>query len=461
MVFEEQPELVNLAQETADQLETVDEPIRVVAHYDCDGISSAVIAHEALDRADIPFDITFVEELDEQMIRELKATKDENVFFFIDIGSGQTDSIADILDEKTVLIADHHEPGEADVDSHVNPHLVGIDGGEAISGAGVTYLIARLMDEQNEDLLPYALVGATGDIQTEGETYLGLNAELVETAGENDLIERKKGLRLYGRSTKSIVDALQYTTDPYLPGISNNPSGAVQLLSDAGIDMRENGDWRCLEDLSLEEEKQIVHELLTRGYDVSGLIGDVYILENGWEIGEFASLMNACGRLERPEDGITICLEEDYDLASTVKKAYGRKIGKYLSFVEDNQDDSEVIQEFDKGAIIVADEKIHANMIGTITTICQKSDIISGNILVGIAEKGEDHYKISARATDGIISDELTMNRLMEHICDQCGGDGGGHEAAAGGKIPQTAADRFIKLTGDVLREGSLDPIQD
>jgi len=99
-------------------------------------------------------------------------------------------------------------------------------------------------------------------------------------------------------------------------------------------------------------------------------------------------------------------------------------------------------------------------MIGTIATICQKSDILSGSILVGMAEKGEDHIKISARARDGVLED-VTMNTLMEELCERCDGEGGGHEAAAGGKIPRTAADRFIKLTGEVLAEGSLDPVTD
>lgn len=461
MFVEERKELVDLAETAATRLQELQKPIRCVAHYDCDGISSAVIVHKALDRASIPFDITFVEELNENVLKELRDEHDEDVYLFVDIGSGQIGAIQDVLHDKEVLIADHHEPGDGDVDVHVNPHLVGIDGGADISGAGVTYLVMRVLDERNKDLLKYALVGATGDIQKEGGTYLGLNDGLMQDAEEHELIERKKGLRLYGRSRKSLVDALQYTTDPYLPGISNNPSGAVQFLSEIGIDPRQNGDWRTLEDLSFEEEKKIVHGLLTRGYDVADLIGDVHILDNGWEISEFASLMNACGRMGRPADGITICLEEDDALASQIKSSYGRKIGNYLSFVEDNRDDDEVVQNFEHGSIIVADDNIHANMIGTITTICQRSNILSGDVLVGLAHKEVDYLKVSARATEAVVENGLPMNELMDAICAACDGEGGGHEAAAGGKIPRGSQNRFIKLTGEVLTAGTLDPVQD
>ncbi len=451
MILENSTDLVSAAREAADFLASCDVPVRVVAHYDCDGISSAIIAHEGLRRAGIEFDITFVEELDADVLRELRGEAFEPVWLFVDIGSGQIEAVNEVLASETVLIADHHDPGEGSVAHHVNPHNVGIDGGEDISGAGVTYLIMRLLDGDNTDLLKYALIGATGDIQTDEDGYLGLNEELMRDAEAEGVIERKTGLKLYGRSGKSIAEALQYTTDPYLPGITNSESGAVQFLSELGIDLRADGEWRSMEDLTLEEEKEIVHGLIVRGYDVADLLGDIYILDNGWEIREFASLMNACGRLGRPEDALTICLEDDFDLASTVKRAYGRKIGSYLSFVEENMDDSDVVRRFDGGAAIVARDSIHANMIGTVTTICQRSGIVEADVLVGLAHKDETDIKISARASPEAVADGLKMNEIVQEVATVCEGDGGGHEAAAGGKIPRDEQDRFIKMFAEVV----------
>lgn len=454
MVLDESKELVKRARAAASFLDGLDNPVRVVAHYDCDGISSAVIAHEGLDRAGVEFEISFVEELNEEVMQELYAEAFEPVWLFVDIGSGQVDAVNAVLDRETVIIADHHEPGDGTVDFHVNPHEVGIDGGEHISGAGVTYLLMRTLDGDNTDLLKYALIGATGDIQTDADGYLGLNEGMMRDAEAEGVIERKTGLKLYGRTGKSIVKALKYTTDPYLPGITNDESGAVQFLSELGIDLREDGDWRSLSELSLEEEKEIVHGLIMRGYDVAELLGDIYILDNGWEIREFASLLNACGRLGRPEDGIRVCLEDDEELARTVKREYGRKIGKYLSFVEENLDDSDVVQQFDGGAAIVARDNIHANMIGTVTTICQKSEIVAGDVLVGLAHKDEDKIKISARATEVAVERGLKMNEVVDEVATVCDGEGGGHEAAAGGRIPRTEQDRFIKMFREVVEAG-------
>ncbi|MDY6771204.1 MAG: DHH family phosphoesterase [Candidatus Nanohaloarchaea archaeon] len=449
-------DLHELAVEAANFLNDTDGPILLFSHYDCDGIASAIIAHQMLERAGKEFEHVFLDELTEAKLKEDLFDREQPVVLFTDIGSGQLETVRDVINDRQIAVLDHHEPQDEgdELAAHVNPHLVGIDGGEQISGAGVTYLVAEAMDENNIDLLPYALIGATGDIQTDDDTYLGLNQEFVDKAIEHDLIEVKKGLKIFGRQGKKLTTALARTTDPYLQGITNNESGAVQFLRSIGLELKDDGDWRSLADISFEEEKQIVHGLITRGYgDIEDLLGDVYILDNGWEIREFASLLNACGRLERPEDGLKICLERDFDLARTVKQTYGRKIGRYLSFVEDNVDNSEVVKDIGPGTLIDAGSKIHANMIGTVATICIKSDILSGPVVMGLAEKEEDHLKISARATDEVIGDDFAVNSFMEDVCAEVGGEGGGHQAAAGGKIPRENRERFINVVEERLTE--------
>lgn len=450
----------NLSEPAADAasfLNDLEEPILVFSHYDCDGIASAIIANQMLERSGKDFEQVFLDELTEEKLKEELFDRDQQVVLFTDIGSGQLETIADVIGDREIAILDHHEPQDSDFEPsvHVNPHLVGIDGGEMISGAGVTYLVAEAMDDDNVDLLPYALIGATGDVQREDDVYLGINEDFVRQAEKEGLITVKKGLRLYGRRGKKLPTALARTTDPYLDGITNDEGGAVQFLSSIGLDLKdENGDWRSLADLSLEEEKQIVHGLITRGHgDIEDLLGDVYVLDNGWEIREFASLLNACGRLERPEAGLKICLEEDFELAQEMKRKYGRKIGTYLSYVEDNMDDSDVVRDTEHGTIITAGSRIHANMIGTVATICIKSDIVPGPIVMGIAEKEEEHLKISARAADELAEDGFAINEVMEDACAEVGGEGGGHQSAAGGKIPREEQERFIKVVEERLTE--------
>ncbi len=449
--------LVNLAQQAAEFLNKAGQPILCISHYDCDGISSGVIVHQMLERADKDFEQVFVDELNEEKLREAIDGRDHPVIFFTDIGSGQMETIEEILPDRDILVADHHEPqAEGDIAAHVNPHLVGIENEKTISGAGVTFLVARHMDEDNVDLLPYAIIGATGDVQKENGRYIGLNEEFVEEAQRRGLIEVKQGLKLYGRRSKSLVKALKYTTDPYLQGITNNESGAVQFLQSLNIDLKDSqGEWRSLADLSTDEEQQIVHGLITHGYgDIEQMLGRVYVLNNGWEVQEFSSLLNACGRLEKPEAGIDICVHNDFELAWKLKRDYGRKIGRYLSFVEDNRENTEVVRELENGTAILADRSIHPHMIGTVTSICTKSDILPGPVLIGMAEKEQDFLKISARVKDGV--DGIQINDVMEQACADVGGEGGGHSHAAGGKIPKEKQESFINVMSEVLKEASL-----
>ncbi|MDY6777562.1 MAG: DHH family phosphoesterase [Candidatus Nanohaloarchaea archaeon] len=449
-------DLLERAEEAAGFLMDTGEPILCFSHYDCDGIAAAVIMHEMLDRAGKTFEQVFLDELTEERLAEELEGRDQQVVVFTDIGSGQAETVQQLLGDREVVVIDHHEPQqEIDLTAHVNPHLVGIDGGEVISGAGVTYLVARAMDNENRDLVPYALIGATGDIQTDGDDYLGLNEELMQEALEHDMVEVKKGLKLFGRQGKSIVKALQYTTDPFLEGITDNPSGAIQFLKDVGIDLKgEDGSWRSLADLSEEEERRLVHGLITRGYgDIEKLLGDVYLLRNGWEIREFASLLNACGRLERPEDGLKICLEDDKELAFRLKREYGKRIADYLSYVEEDDGENGATVDMEYGTLIDGDRRIHPNMIGTVATICIKSDIVEGPVVVGLAEKEEDFYKVSGRVKDDMVDEGFALNEVMEEACQEVGGEGGGHSAAAGGKIPKAERERFIKVIGESLKE--------
>ena len=292
----------------------------MIGQYDADGINATAISHEMLDRLGKDFEYEILRQLYEEDVERI-AEEDEELLLFVDIGSGQSELIQEHIIENTdkeVIVADHHEPQIEGDFIHLNPHFLGIDGGEAISAAGMAYLLAKAVDEENQDLVKYALVGATGDVQKQEGEFLGLNEELAEEAVENGIIERRQGLDLYGRTTKPLQKSLMYTSDPHLENVSNNEQGAVQLVKSAGIDIRENGDFRTLADLSEEEEKQLINKMIKRGYEVPQLLNDIYTLPNGYEIDEFSTIINACGRLGEPRKGVKILLEDDLELAEKI-----------------------------------------------------------------------------------------------------------------------------------------------
>lgn len=445
-------ELRQDAQEAVRKIEEFDGKIRLVGQYDADGISATAIAHQMLERAGKDFEYEIIKQLYEEDVKRL-AEEDEGLILFVDIGSGKASDIERILaDEKEVVVSDHHEPSEEGSFTHMNPHFSGIDGGEAISAAGMTFTLAHEYDENNIDLVEWALIGATGDMQKQGGEFMGLNSELEELALENSIVEKRRGLDLYGRSTKPLKDSLKYTTDPHLPGISNDEMGAVQFVKSQGVEIRKNGDFRTLSDLSEEEEKKLINGLIKTGRPVQPLLNDIYTLDNGYEIGEFSTVINACGRLGRAKDGVKILVEQDLDLAETVSRAYGRKISKSLSFVEDNRGNEEYIYE-DEIGVIDAESHIEDDFIGTVATISMSNGFFDSDVVMGVAHAEKDKAKVSSRATKELVEKGLNLGEIIGEICEELDGEGGGHNVAAGAKIPRENKDEFIDMLEEKISQ--------
>lgn len=445
-------ELRDEAQKAVEKIKDFKGKIRLVGQYDADGISATAIAHQMLERAGKDFEYEILKQLYEEDIERL-AEEDEGLILFVDIGSGKATDIERILaDEKEVVVSDHHEPSEKGSFTHMNPHFSGIDGGEAISAAGMTFILAHEYSEDNIDLVEWALIGATGDMQKQEGQFMGLNKELEKLALENDIIEKRRGLDLYGRSTKPLKDSLKYTTDPHLPGISNDENGAVQFVKNQGVDIRENGDFRTLSDLSEKEEKKLINGLIKTGRPVQPLLNDIYTLDNGYEIGEFSTVINACGRLGRAKDGVKILVEQDLDLAETVSRAYGRKISESLRFVENNRGNEEYIYE-DEIGVIDAEDNIEDDFIGTVATISMSNGFFEAPVVMGVAHAEKDKSKVSSRATKELVEQGLNLGEIIGEICEELDGEGGGHNVAAGAKIPRENKDEFIEMLEEEITQ--------
>lgn len=454
-------DILESARPAAEKIKEYEGKIRLIGQYDADGINATAIAHRMLERLNKEFEYEILKQLYEEDVERI-ADEDEDLLLFVDIGSGQSDLIAEhILEEtdKEVIISDHHEPALDKEASegyenflHMNPHFLGYDGGEAISAAGMTYLLAKAVSEENTDLAPFALVGATGDVQKQEGEFMGLNKDIADEALNNGFIEMRKGLDLYGRTTKPLQKSLMYTTDPHLEGVSNNESGAIQLVKTAGIDIREDGEFRTLADLSENEEKQLINTMIKRGYPVPELLNSIYTLDNGYEIDEFSTIINACGRLGMAKKGVRILLENDLELAEKISRKYGRKISSSLRYVEENRENDEVVYEKDIG-VIDGNSSIDSDFIGTVTTISMSNGFFSKPVVMGVAEAEKEKVKISSRASKEVVEAGLNLGEIIGEICEDLDGEGGGHNIAAGAKIPEENKEAFIDRLNSKISE--------
>ncbi len=417
--------LVEIAKKAALKIKNSDN-IELVSHFDCDGIASAAIMIDTLKKLGKKFNATIIKQIDENIIKEL-SRKDCELIIFTDLGSGYLNEINKL--KKSIIIADHHriESTASENIIHINPEEFNI---KSLSGSCVTYLIARELG--NKDMAVLAIIGAIGDLQ---ECEYGLNEEILKEA-EKIGLKRRLGLGLFGRK-RPLHKSLQYFD---LETISSE-SSAVQFLSKIGIEIKNGNRWKTLNDLTEEEMQKLsdklIQEALVNGKNEKDIFKQTYMIGDT-DIREFATLLNACGRMEEYETAIGVCLKEKEaeKKSEAIMEKYRNLIGKYLSWLENN---IEKMPETKNTLFIKAGNMINENMIGTIVSIYSKSPKNKKDIIIGLADSG-DKIKISAR------SSKFDMNKLISECAEKVGGAGGGHERAAGAIIPKEKEDEFINL---------------
>ena len=182
-------------------------PIKVISHFDTDGITSAAIFSRALHRWGKKFSLQIVKGLEEEFINSLP---EDHVLIFLDLASNSLSSLAKKKTE--IFILDHHEI-QQDIPTNITLIHPLLQNHEVISGSAICYLFAKAISLQNKDLSSLAVIGMVGDSfeKNIGKTY----NEILKDA---DTII-KKGLLLYP-STRPVDRVLEYSSNFYIPGVT-------------------------------------------------------------------------------------------------------------------------------------------------------------------------------------------------------------------------------------------------
>jgi len=468
--------LLHDAQIAAEILNEYDKetPVRVVSHLDADGLSSAGIIGQALLRHGSPFKIRIEKSLDENIVKELSSEK-SHLTIFADMGSAYQDLIHKFLKKTQSIILDHHQPQDLDLSKsiQVNPITWGFDGGNEVSAAGVSYLFAKALDQNNVDLAYLAIVGALGDSQDKNSKreLIGLNKMILSDAVDSNYLKVDRDLIFFGRETRPIHKALASTTDPYLPGLSGEESNCYSFLKNLKIDLEEASRWKTLVDLTIEEKQRILTELVkflasknTPTSIISSLIGNVYTLIREKDntplrdAREFATILNACGRMNKSGLGVAVAIGnrgQQYQETIETYENYRKTLAKHIDWVLETKG---VISE--KQGIYIIDgrdeisvdrmNEISDRIIGAVSSIL----ITSGPFqtlkpIIALSRSADDLIKVSSRASREAVNKGLNLGQILQETAKACQGIGGGHDIAAGATVPVKELDNFLKITND------------
>jgi len=462
------PDLDDRAEACAERLRAADS-VLLASHIDADGLTSAAVAATALERADIAFETVFSKQLDADELARIAAT-DHDTILFTDFGSGQLDLIAahEAAGDFTPVIADHHQPADADTEYHLNPLLVGIDGAAKLSGAGAAYVLARALEPDggdNRDLAALSVVGAVGDMQDGDGGLRGANQGIVDEGVAAGVLSEETDLALYGRQTRPLPKLLEYASEARIPGISNDEAGAVAFLTDLDLPLKEEGEWRRWVDLTGEERRTLASALMRRAVTsgvpadrIDGLVGTTYVLadeEPGTElrdVSEFSTLLNATARYERADVGLAICLGDRgaaLDRARTLLRNHRRNLSEGLQWVtSEGVTVEEHVQWFDAGT------RIRETIVGIIAGMAVGADGVRHDLpIVAFAEKSPEEVKVSARGSHFLTDRGLDLSAAMREASREVGGDGGGHDVAAGATIPAGSQRAFLDEVDRIVGE--------
>ncbi|QLH07557.1 DHHA1 domain-containing protein [Nitrosopumilus ureiphilus] len=431
--------------------------IFVTTHIDCDGLTSGSIITKALIRAGANCTVRTSKEFSKNVVESFK-TDSRDFHIVTDLGGGFASELDSTLGDNWIVL-DHHQIPDKEIDNQnvINAWKYGIDGGVEVCAGGMTYLASMALDEKNSDLSAIAIVSALGDRQDQGErkSFTGKNFEIANTAKEQGLVDIDLDLLLVGRETRPLPDALAFTSQPFIEGLTWNRDACLSLLNSSGIKLKEEGRWRVPAELNEEEKRQVIESItkFTSGKNateiMSELIGYTYtfprednrsFLRDGRE---FSTMLNSCGRINRSGVGMAVCMGDRNKIlreGETILRDYRKMIREYMSILSNER---WRISESETCIMVNGEDIVPETMTGTISSLIAGSPKNSGKIVI-LRTKGEENtIKFSSRKSFGCNSD-INLSEIMRAGAEKFDGIGGGHNAAAGAKITKDKLDEFL-----------------
>jgi single-stranded-DNA-specific exonuclease len=450
------PEFWKDIQEFAKKL-TTQEKYFVVGHHDADGISSCAITVSLLQSKNKDVKYTCIKQLDSNTVKEIEPHKDKCIVF-TDFGSGQLTLIQE-HGIKNRYIIDHHPPEHED-ENQINPHFYGYDGGSDISGAGMAYLVSKALGK--EDMAHIAVVGAVGDMQDNKGRLYSINRLIMADAVRQGLLRVEHDLRLFGRQSRALPQMLAYSSEPVLPGLSGNTLASTEFIASKGIEIKNpDGSWRSYVELSKEEREKLIEALYihlldnnTPEFIIQGMVGEVYTLVKEEfkselrDAKEFATVLNACGRQEQPNLGVKVCIGdrgESWGKAQGMLEKHRKMLREGIEYLIDNG-----VTELGNLYYFNAGDVIRESLVGVIAGMAYGagvSGMTAEKPILGFASDKDDstRVKVSARANWGLVRKGIHLGNTMRECSRMLDGEGGGHDIAAGARIPKEKISEFLE----------------
>jgi RecJ-like exonuclease len=411
--------------------------IRVISHYDTDGVTAAAIICKALHRAGYDFHATLMRNPFTKGFIRLKE-EENNLIIFSDMGSGQIETIESIGNKAIIL--DHHQYLKDETTKNVfqiNANLCNINGNYEACGSSLAYSLAQAISENNKDLVDLAAIGIAGDKQYIGGIR-GYNKSVINDGIKNGYLSKSISIKL---TEENIKDSLFYSIDPYYSGYSGCLDKINCLIKKLNISGKEK-----YKDLD-EKIKKKIHsslmlKLIEKGCEkniLDTIIRERYLSSMfNCETERFSDLVDACGKGGNRGLALSVCLGDKKSLhdAFKLEKNYKKNIlDELLRLEKDGVEETKSYRYF---------YSKNSSLGGVVGGISTNFILDKMKPLISMVRKNNEIH-ISCRGNQYLVSKGLDLGSAMKEVANKLNGHGGGHKIAAGATISSDKEVDFIR----------------
>ncbi len=395
---------------------------RILTHYDVDGICAGGIIAHYLIKEGKKFHISFFRNVDKDEI--LNIISQEDYVIMSDMGSSLVESL-----EGNVIILDHHKPpGDNEKIIHINPHLDGYNGAHDACGSTLAYMLSG-----EKNMVKCFLAGVFGDKQHMGGVT-GINRDIFDKLSlklENQLV-------LHG----NIVNSILYSTEPFFPGFSGRQEEIERMLKDLKIPPTKD-----VENLDDNEKTKLISMLSmnlvknSRIPEAGRFVFDYNVDVDGVSVKYLTELIDSAARTDNQSIAIAYILGDinAKERMELLRREYKSKLIDGVYKMLDNLFEMEYIQYF------FAEDSYMSSSLSTIGSLYLLNP---KKATLGLYVDSMVH--ISARGSKFLVR-KVHLGDIMREAAKKFGGNGGGHDIAAGATIPKGSEDDFLKEVNKMI----------
>ncbi len=427
-----------------------------ISHNDADGISSLHLIQNLLYKLHLNYDyFIYNRSLSwENYLNGIlsKRQTDKTSFILTDVGSNLNELIPIIKErEESFFILDHHEVEESVKDKEipenlffVNPTIYGYDGLEHIAGSTLTYMFAKQIKPSIIKQGWLTAIGIAGDSLKSMDKLKSFNREVYEELIDEELIEDKKGLILFGNMHESIKNGLKFSILPFINGFSGESDQKITSFLNS-LEINPSTKTVDLNDSDIQKIQQKVNIDSYGHYailpDKQGMIRFVF---------EHALLLNI------------LCFKNISAALSLIqiKKVTRYAKNLYSEYIDHLTSNLKTIStkipryETEKAIFMEVNSHIPPSNWSDTASFSAVNELFDPEkiLFLGGSEKKSGTIKLSIRCSRNYLNKNKDngVNKIISRIKNELGGVGGGHKLAGGIRLSKPSYN-ILKKRADYL----------